>query len=52
MTSGLLLARNCIICWVTVWLAPVEPIFDAIESELVRRGVALEGATRPALPAA
>ncbi|WP_167771657.1 hypothetical protein [Bradyrhizobium niftali] len=51
MTSGLLLARNCIICWVTVWLAPVEPIFDAIESELVRRGVALEGVEPPSPPA-
>ncbi len=52
MTSDLLLARDCIICWVTVWLAPVECMFDMIESELIRRGVELEGATRPALPAA
>lgn len=47
MTSNLLLVRNCIICWVNVWLAPVECIFDMIESELVRRGVALEGVQHP-----
>jgi hypothetical protein len=47
MTSDLLLARDCIICWVNVWLAPVECMFDMIESELVRRGVALEGVEHP-----
>jgi hypothetical protein len=52
MTQGLLLGRDCIICWVTVWLAPVEPIFDMIESEPVRRGVALEGIGPPSPPAA
>ncbi|WP_275198930.1 hypothetical protein [Bradyrhizobium sp. CSA207] len=52
MTQGLLLARDCIICWVTVWLAPVESIFDMIESELDRRGVALEGVKHPSPPAA
>jgi hypothetical protein len=52
MTSDLLLARDCIICWVAVWLAPVESIFDMIESELVRRGVALEGVEPPSPPAA
>jgi hypothetical protein len=51
MTPGLLLARDCIICWVTVWLAPVVSIFDMIESELVRRGVALEGIESPSPPA-
>ncbi|RXT42909.1 hypothetical protein B5V03_24090 [Bradyrhizobium betae] len=43
MTPALLLARDCIIYWVNVWVAPVECVFDMIESELVRRGVALEG---------
>jgi hypothetical protein len=52
MTSDLLLARDCIICWVTVWLAPVEFMFDMIESELVRRGVALEGGEHPSPSAA
>ena len=52
MTSDLLLARDCIICWVTLWLAPVECMFDMIESELVRRGVALEGVEHPSRPAA
>ena len=52
MTPALLLARGCIIYWVNVWLAPVECMFDMIESELIRRGVELEGAARPALPAA
>jgi hypothetical protein len=52
MTSGLLLARECIVCWVAVCLAPVESIFDMIESELVRRGVALEGVEPPSPPAA
>ncbi|MCP3459577.1 hypothetical protein [Bradyrhizobium sp. CCGUVB23] len=42
MTSALLLVRDCIICGVTLWLAPVECVFDMIESELVRRGVELE----------
>jgi hypothetical protein len=52
MTSALLLARDCIICWVNVWLAPVEYAFDAIESELVRRGIELDGAQPPSLPPA
>jgi hypothetical protein len=52
MTQGLLFARDSIIYWVTMWLAPVEPIFDMIESELVRRGVALEGVEPPSPPAA
>ena len=47
MTTALLLARDCIICWVNVWLAPVECAFDLIESELVRRGVELEAAEHP-----
>jgi hypothetical protein len=40
MTPALLIARNCIIYWVNVWIAPVECVFDVIESELARRGVA------------
>jgi hypothetical protein len=39
MTSALLLARDCIIYSVNVWLVPVECAFNMIESELVRRGV-------------
>lgn len=50
MTPALLLARDCIICWVNVWLAPIEYAFDLIESELVRRGVALDGAEPPPVP--
>ena len=41
MTPVLLLARDCIILWVNVRLAPVEYAFDIIESELDRRGVDL-----------
>ncbi len=52
MTPALLLARDCIIYWVNVWVAPVECVFDMIESQLVRRGVALEGAEPPSPPAA
>ena len=40
MTSALL-ARDCIISSVNVWLDPVECAFNLIESELVRRGVNL-----------
>lgn len=52
MTPALLLARDCIIYWVNVWLVPVERAFDMIESELVRRGVELDGAEHPSLHAA
>ncbi|SIO37416.1 hypothetical protein SAMN05443247_04563 [Bradyrhizobium erythrophlei] len=41
MTSALLLARNCIIYSVNVWLVPVECAFNIIQSEFVRRGVQL-----------
>ena len=41
MTPALLLARDCIIYSVNVWLVPVECAFNMIESELVRRGVQL-----------
>jgi hypothetical protein len=41
MTSALLLARDCIIYSVNVWLVPVECAFNIIESELVRRDVQL-----------
>ncbi len=44
MTPLLLLSRNCIICSVNVWLAPVEWVFDLIEAELERRGIALQRA--------
>lgn len=41
MTPVLLLARDCIIYSVNMWLLPVECVFDIIESELARRGVQL-----------
>ncbi len=44
MTPLLLLSRNCIICSVNVWLAPVEWVFDLIEAELERRGITLQRA--------
>ena len=43
MTSALLLARDCIVYSVNVWLVPVECAFNMIESELARR-------RNPALP--
>ena len=49
MTSALLLARNCIIYSVNVWLVPVECAFTFVESELVRRGVQLYPAEESAL---
>ena len=52
MTSALLLVRDCIICGVTLWLAPVEYVFDMVESELVRRGVELEEVDQTARRAA
>ncbi len=42
MTPALLIARDCIIYWVNVWIARLECVFDAIESELARRGIALD----------
>ncbi|WP_167353992.1 hypothetical protein ACNJX9_13075 [Bradyrhizobium sp. DASA03076] len=39
MTPALLIARDCIICWVNAWIAPIEYVFDVIEAELARRGV-------------
>jgi hypothetical protein len=47
MTSALLLARDCIIYSVNVWLVPVECTFNIIESELTRRGSTF---TRPKSP--
>ena len=41
MTSALLLARDCIVYSVNVWLVPVECPFNMIESDLVRRGAQL-----------
>ena len=52
MTPMLLLSRDCIIYWVNVWIAPVECVFDLIESELERRGIDLEHANDLALQAA
>ena len=49
MTTVLLLSRHYIICWVNVWLAPVECVFDMIESELERRGIAPKSTVDPAL---
>jgi hypothetical protein len=46
MTPSLLFARVCIIYWVNVWIAPVECVFDVIECELERRGVAPGGFDR------
>jgi hypothetical protein len=40
MTAALLIARDCIIYWVNAWISPVEYVFDMIEAELARRGVA------------
>ena len=41
MTEALILARDFIICWLNVSLAPVEFAYDIIEAELQRRGVDL-----------
>ena len=38
MTQALLFARDFIIYWLNVALAPVEFAYDMIESELQRRG--------------
>ncbi len=40
MTPVLLIARDCIIYWANVWIAPVGCVFDVIESELARSGIA------------
>ena len=37
MTPALLIARDCSIYWLNVWIAPVECVFDVIETELARR---------------
>ena len=47
MTPALLIARDCIIYWVNVWIAPIEYVFDTIESELERRGVAPDKSDNP-----
>jgi len=39
MTHSLLFARDLIIYWVKVTLAPIELTYDMIEAELQRRGV-------------
>jgi hypothetical protein len=44
MTSALLLARQCIIYWVTISLTPIEFTYDIIEAELQRRGIDDESA--------
>ncbi|WP_167351831.1 hypothetical protein [Bradyrhizobium tropiciagri] len=46
MTPMLLLSRDCIICWVSIWIAPIECVFDLIESELARRGIPLKTRSR------
>ncbi|WP_198024772.1 hypothetical protein [Bradyrhizobium sp. Cp5.3] len=51
MTPLLLLSRDCIIYWVNIWIAPVEYVFDLIESELERRGISPECADPVVLPA-
>jgi hypothetical protein len=48
MTTTLLLARDCIIFGVNLWLVPVECVFDMIEAELARRGIALDQAEHAA----
>jgi hypothetical protein len=52
MTPALLLVRNSIIYWVNVWVTPIEFVFDMIESELGRRGVAPEVSDHPPTHAA
>jgi hypothetical protein len=37
MTTILIAMRATLICWVTVSLAPIEVVHNAIESELERR---------------
>jgi hypothetical protein len=41
MIPVLLLYRSAIILWTATTLVPVEIVFDAVEGELERRGVAL-----------
>lgn len=40
-TTMLIAMRASIVWWVTLSLTPIEVVFDAIESELARRGVPL-----------
>jgi hypothetical protein len=51
MTPALLIARNLIVHWVTLWLAPVEYAYDMIGSELERRGVDLQETDSPSYKA-
>jgi hypothetical protein len=39
MTEYLIAARAVIILWTTLAVMPAELVFDAIESELERRGI-------------
>jgi hypothetical protein len=41
MTDYLIAARAAIILWTNLAVMPVEIVFDAIETELKRRGVEL-----------
>jgi hypothetical protein len=41
MTEYLIAARAAVILWTNLALAPAEILFDAIETELERRGVEL-----------
>lgn len=38
MIPALLFWRSAMIVWVTLSLMPIETVFDAVESELDRRG--------------
>ena len=42
MTEYLIAARAAIILWTNLAVMPVEILFDAIEAELERRGVAAD----------
>ena len=39
MTESLIAARAAIVLWTSLAVMPAEIFFDAIEAELVRRGV-------------
>jgi hypothetical protein len=38
-TNSLILTRRLVIFWVTLAVAPWEHMFDAVEDELIKRGV-------------
>jgi hypothetical protein len=41
MTEYLIAARAVVILWTNLAVIPAEIVFDAIETELVRRGIEL-----------